>query len=122
EWFRRTNCDSNRFRSPNAVITAQKSAAQTWPAHFSCALTDLRDFLDQYQRLAAFTDQNPRRGAEGVGFPVLGLFGEIGSLLSALKKRQREHESYPGYAEAVVEEVGDVLWYLANVASRAGVN
>jgi NTP pyrophosphatase (non-canonical NTP hydrolase) len=58
---------------------------------------------------------------EGLAFPLLGLFGEVGTLLSALKKKQRDKDSYVGYSEAVLEEFGDVLWYLSNVASRASL-
>jgi hypothetical protein len=53
-----------------------------------------------------------------LGFSMLGLFGEGGSLLSEAKKKQRDAASYPGYADAVAEELGDVLWYLAAVARR----
>jgi NTP pyrophosphatase (non-canonical NTP hydrolase) len=77
--------------------------------------------LDEYQELAARTDQNHETGIQGLAFPLLGLFGEIGTLLSALKKKQRDKDSYAEYSEAVVEEFGDVLWYLSNLAWRASL-
>jgi NTP pyrophosphatase (non-canonical NTP hydrolase) len=80
------------------------------------------DWLDVYQEAASRTDQNVRSGMEGLAFPLLGLFGEVGTLLSALKKKQRDKVSYIGYAEAVVEEFGDVLWYFSNIASRASLS
>lgn len=89
----------------------------TFPRHS----TGREDFLDDYQEAAARTDQNSRDGMEGLAFPLLGLFGEVGSLVSALKKKQREKDSYVGYSEAVIEEFGDVLWYLSNAASRASI-
>ena len=73
-----------------------------------------------YATQAALTDQ--RSDAGSLAFPLLGLFGETGSLLSEVKKKQRDRASYRGYAGAVVEELGDVLWYLAAVASRSGVS
>ena len=79
-------------------------------------------FLNEYQETAARTDQNPRGGVDGLAFPLLGLFGEVGTLLSALKKKQRDKDSYVGYSDAVLEEFGDVLWYLSNVASRASLS
>jgi NTP pyrophosphatase (non-canonical NTP hydrolase) len=79
-------------------------------------------FLANYQEAAARTDQNRVGGMEGVAFPLLGLFGEVGTLLSALKKKQRDKDSYVGYSEAVLEEFGDVLWYLTNIASRASLS
>ena len=71
-----------------------------------------------YQSAAQRTDQ--RRGVDdGIVFPLLGLFGETGSLLSEVKKKQRDPVAYLGYEESVLEELGDVLWYLAAVADRA---
>jgi NTP pyrophosphatase (non-canonical NTP hydrolase) len=52
----------------------------------------------------------------------LGLFGEIGSLVSALKKRRRDKDAYLGYERAVLEEVGDVLWYASAFARRGGTS
>lgn len=72
--------------------------------------------IDQYVREAARTDQ--RKGPGTIGFTMLGLVGETGSLLAEAKKKQRDAASYLGYAEAVAEEIGDVLWYLAAVARR----
>ena len=73
--------------------------------------------IADYAQQAAKTDQ--RRGARALGFSMLGLFGEVGSLLSEAKKKQRDAASYLGYADAVAEELGDVLWYLAAVARRS---
>ena len=50
----------------------------------------------------------------------MGLVGEVGSLVSALKKKRRDTDGYFGYADAVLEELGDVLWYLSAVARRGG--
>jgi NTP pyrophosphatase (non-canonical NTP hydrolase) len=52
----------------------------------------------------------------------LGLFGEIGSLVSALKKRRRDKDAYFGYERAVLDEVGDVLWYASAFARRGGTS
>lgn len=77
--------------------------------------------LADYQEIAKQTDRNKREGLGGLRFPLLGLFGEVGSLLSELKKKQRDKESYYAYDTAVVEEFGDVLWYFTNIAGRAGL-
>lgn len=73
--------------------------------------------VEDYAKQAARTDQ--RSGSSALGFSMLGLFGETGSLLSEAKKKQRDDASYLGYADAVAEELGDVLWYLAAVARRS---
>jgi NTP pyrophosphatase (non-canonical NTP hydrolase) len=77
--------------------------------------------LNDYQQFTIKTDQNPKTGYPGLMLPLLGLFGEVGSLLSALKKKQRDADSYVGYEDSVLEEFGDVLWYFANIAQRTGL-
>ena len=72
-----------------------------------------------YQVRALAADQRPN---SGFAFPLLGLFGETGSLFSAARKKHRDAASYTGYEATVVEELGDVLWYLTIVAARAGLS
>lgn len=74
----------------------------------------------EYQRQARRTDQLADEEPE-LSFPLLGVFGETGSLLSEVKKKQRDPISYTGYAASVLEEFGDVLWYIGAVANRAGL-
>src|ERR1700761_5699249 len=54
--------------------------------------------------------------------PLLGLVGEVGSLVSALKKKRGDTDGFFGYHETVVEELGDVLWYISAVARRGGTS
>lgn len=75
--------------------------------------------IQAYSKDALSTDL--RRDAKSLNFPLLGLFGEIGSLLSEVKKKHRDPISYRAYAAAVAEELGDVLWYLNLVAARGGI-
>jgi NTP pyrophosphatase (non-canonical NTP hydrolase) len=77
--------------------------------------------LNDYQRAARGTDQK-QGGLEGLPYLLLGLFGEVGTLLSALKKKQRDQVSFVGYTEAIIEEFGDVLWYFSNIGIRASLN
>jgi NTP pyrophosphatase (non-canonical NTP hydrolase) len=76
--------------------------------------------IQDYVSQALTTDQQSDSGS--LTFPLLGLFGETGSLLSEVKKKQRDRASYLGYAGAVVEELGDVLWYLTAVSARGGLS
>lgn len=75
--------------------------------------------LDEYQDFTTRTDRNGKIGADGLGFVLLGLFGEVGSLLSALKKKRRDKDAFVAYHQEVMEELGDTLWYFANAALRA---
>ena len=76
--------------------------------------------INEYAQKAALTDQ--RKGKKALSFSMLGVFGETGSLLSEVKKKQRDKASYLGYADAVAEELGDVLWYVASIARRSGIS
>lgn len=75
--------------------------------------------VQEYSKKALATEL--KRDADSLNFPLLGLFGEIGSLLSEVKKKQRDPISYRAYASTVVEELGDVLWYFNLVAARGGI-
>src|SRR2546423_290245 len=70
----------------------------------------------EFERFAAASD---RLGNE-MDTALLGLVGEAGSLVSALKKKRRDTDGFLGYHEAVVEELGDVLWYVSAFARRGG--
>jgi hypothetical protein len=51
--------------------------------------------------------------------PVLmGLFGEVGGIMATAKKYRREGSAFAGYRNAVEEEFGDALWYLAAICRR----
>jgi NTP pyrophosphatase (non-canonical NTP hydrolase) len=76
--------------------------------------------LNGYQDVVVTTDQKRDAGLD-LSFPLLGLFGETGSLLSEAKKKQRDAASYVGYAESVIEELGDVMWYLTIIAARSNL-
>jgi NTP pyrophosphatase (non-canonical NTP hydrolase) len=78
--------------------------------------------LDCYQKEALYTDRVPSRGSSddvlSLIVPMLGLAGEAGQLLSEYKKHLRDGEAHRLFKERVSEELGDLLWYIANVASK----
>ena len=49
---------------------------------------------------------------------LLGLFGEVGSTMATAKKLRREEKAYAGYRNALIEELGDTLWYLNALCRR----
>lgn len=76
--------------------------------------------LDSYQERAAETDREKDPRDEMV--PLLGMGGEIGSLIAEYKKKRRaDGHAYTGFDDVVVEELGDILWYLAALARKRGV-
>lgn len=78
--------------------------------------------LNEFQQQANQTDQRPGGDDEGaLLFPVIGLASETGSLVRHVKKRLRDRDAYELFSEAMVDELGDVLWYVANLAEKLGV-
>jgi NTP pyrophosphatase (non-canonical NTP hydrolase) len=81
--------------------------------------------FESYQKKALRTDRVPARhspdDALSLIVPMLGLAGETGQLLSEYKKHLRDGEAHRLFKERVCEELGDLLWYVANVASKFGL-
>lgn len=52
-------------------------------------------------------------------YPVLGLCGETGEVAEKVKKLYRDSQGIvtPEFRQALMMELGDVLWYIANIAS-----
>ena len=73
----------------------------------------LRDYMEQI----APTDELPQNNLRPI---LLGLFGEVGSVMATAKKLHREGEGYAGYQHAMVEELGDALWYFTTLCRRLG--
>ena len=78
--------------------------------------------LDDFQKEALRTDRVPvvpgGHDATALIVPMLGLAGETGQLLSEYKKHFRDGDAHRLFKERVSEELGDLLWYIANVASK----
>jgi len=74
--------------------------------------------LNEYQALAARTDRHPEKTEEGLLIPMLGIAGEIGALLAEYKKQIRDGVVPVNFKEHLREELGDILWYTANLALK----
>jgi len=85
--------------------------------------------LSEYQRLAGATDQVPceydREGSPtgaGAIIVLLGLAGEVGSLLTQYKKHLRDGTAYKAFRGQIAEDLGDLLWYVANASTKFGLD
>lgn len=75
--------------------------------------------LSEYEQAIAPTD----RFEDSEVTPILlGLFGEVGSVMSTSKKLYREKTAFTGFQHDVEEELGDTLWYVAALCRRLEVN
>lgn len=78
--------------------------------------------LRTYQERARKTDRNPEMDEQARMIPLAGLASETGELLGEYKKYLRDGESHKLFKERLAEEVGDLLWYIANVATKFGLD
>lgn len=75
--------------------------------------------FEDYQRLSRQTAIYPDLGRNFV-YPTLGLTGEAGEVSEKIKKvlRDRKGDLDDETRRAVSNELGDVLWYVAQLASE----
>ncbi|KPP83034.1 MAG: putative pyrophosphatase [Oceanicaulis sp. HLUCCA04] len=71
--------------------------------------------LSEYELAVAQTDRFPDAELTPI---LLGLFGEVGSVMSTSKKLHREKSAFAGYMRDVEEELGDTLWYVTALCRR----
>lgn len=74
--------------------------------------------LSEYQSKAQLTDRCPGDSGDALVIPLMGLAGEIGSLQAEYKKFLRDGDAHHMFRDGVAEELGDILWYLANIATK----
>jgi NTP pyrophosphatase (non-canonical NTP hydrolase) len=74
--------------------------------------------LSEYQRLCQRTAEYPRQA--WLAYPALGLAGEAGEVAEHAKKAIRDHggEVSAERRAAMAKELGDVLWYVAQLATE----
>lgn len=78
--------------------------------------------LNDYQRLAQETAIYPVLG-HAIVYPALGLAGEAGEVAEKVKKAMRDDNGLITVARQLElkKELGDVLWYVSEVARQAGL-
>lgn len=79
--------------------------------------------LDQFQAEAKRTDRTKHNYDDvdlrvDVIVALLGIAGELGTLATSYKKFLRDGKGYELHEAHVREELGDILWYVATVASK----
>ncbi len=77
--------------------------------------------LSEYQQLSRRTAAYPREA--WLVYPALGLAGEAGEVAEHAKKAIRDDGGAvtDERREAMAKELGDVLWYVAQIATELGL-
>jgi NTP pyrophosphatase (non-canonical NTP hydrolase) len=78
--------------------------------------------FSEYQTLSRRTATYPHAGEE-MTYPALGLCGEAGEVAEKVKKTIRDDGGVlsEDRRDALARELGDVLWYTAQLATEAGL-
>lgn len=78
--------------------------------------------LNSYQKGARATARYPDVGSNPI-YPTLGLTGEAGEVADKVKKVLRDQAGVfdPEVRESLKLELGDVLWYVAQLSSELGL-
>jgi NTP pyrophosphatase (non-canonical NTP hydrolase) len=79
--------------------------------------------ISEYQELSRRTATYPGAG-DNIVYPTLGLAGEAGEVAEKVKKLLRDDGGVMSDDRrgALAGELGDVLWYVAQVATEAGLD
>jgi NTP pyrophosphatase (non-canonical NTP hydrolase) len=79
--------------------------------------------ISEYQELSRRTATYPGAG-DNIVYPTLGLAGEAGEVAEKVKKLLRDDDGVLSDERrgALAGELGDVLWYVAQVATEAGLD
>lgn len=79
--------------------------------------------FSDYQHLSQKTAIYPNKG-NNLPYVVIGLAGETGEVAEKVKKvlRDKDGKIDEKTREEIKGEIGDVLWYLAQVASECGIS
>ena len=74
--------------------------------------------LREYQQQAHRTEKKIYAADSDITVPILGLAGEVGELINEYKKHLRDGDAHERFPERVAEELGDIMWYVAQTATN----
>lgn len=76
--------------------------------------------IKEYQDFCKEGLRKEFEGEKNVWHYAIGLGGEVGEVLNCIKKRDFHGRVDEVTVEDIVDEVGDVLWYVMNLTSALG--
>ena len=79
--------------------------------------------FNEYQKRAKETAAYPNIG-KNLTYPALGLVGEAGEIANSIKKIFRDDNEVltKERKELLKKELGDVLWYIAQLGTELGID
>ena len=78
----------------------------------------------EYQEKSKRTDRGPVITDGNIVYYVLGLADESGEVAGKIKKLYRDYDGKltEEYKKEIAKELGDVMWYLAQLCSKLGLS
>lgn len=77
--------------------------------------------FQEYAKQAGASASYPNTGTlDGMNYCILGLTGEAGEIANKFKKIIRGDKTLETTREDLIDEAGDVLWYLSRLAEHLG--
>lgn len=79
--------------------------------------------FNDYQKKSRKTATYPKIGGHGFLYPAIGLAGEAGELMNKVQKifRDDRNKVTKEKKDEIKEELGDVLWFAAQLATELGI-
>jgi NTP pyrophosphatase (non-canonical NTP hydrolase) len=114
-------CRARARQTRAADGAAQRAERAVESAVAGCSVVSM--LLSDYQARSRATAVYPQRGANLL-YPTLGLCGEAGEVAEKIKKMVRDDQGVLSEERraALSKELGDVLWYLAQLATEADLD
>lgn len=80
---------------------------------------ELKEYQEKSRKTAVYPNKN-----NNFIYPTLGLSGEAGEVSEKIKKVIRDKEGIidDETREAIKKELGDVLWYVSQIATELGIS
>ncbi|MGB0342456.1 MAG: hypothetical protein ACPGGG_03380 [Parvibaculales bacterium] len=72
-------------------------------------------------RFCAKAEETDHAKADGEQVGILGLIGEVGELVTILKKKERQDVEFDQMNSTASEELGDCFWYVAKICREYGI-
>lgn len=82
-------------------------------------LMDFKEYQEAARKTAIYSG-----AGKNFAYPALGLCGEAGEVAEKIKRVVRDGRTEIGEDEVkeISKELGDVLWYIANLAAEVGLD
>lgn len=123
EWMLRDWCD-NAINMPGRedMVKIQEAVSEHVTVSTPEGDNPFREYQETAFKFAVYPGKAGGSLAMALSYTALGLNGEAGEVAEKVKKWIRDGKDFPTLKDQLTKELGDVLWYIAAMASELGVS